>query len=444
MRNYTDYYETPYAGWFSSLPVTWQTKKMRMLFSERTTKVSDKDYAPLSVGYMGVVPQLESAVKTDNGDDRKLIKAGDFAINSRSDRKGAGGISDYTGSCSMIITVLKPHSAISGKFYHYLLRSHYFSEEFYRNGYGIVDDLWSTKWKSMRNIYLPVPPRDEQDQIVRYLDWKTAAIDRLIRRYQEKVSVLNELKDTVIDHVVIRGRYSPQQEFCTYAHWNLCCPATWEVKRVREMFSFRRGLSITKENLEKEGIPVINYGQIHSKQNSMLGVTDDILRFVSPSYLYSNPSALVQKGDFIFADTSEDREGSGNCAYIDRDGKIFAGYHSIIAHAKDNLPERKYFAYLFRSPTWRHQIRKKVNGVKVYSVTQQILKDAFVVIPPEDEQREIVEYLDNRCYSIDSLIVKMQQKITLLQELKSTLISDVVTGKIDVRDAEIPTNPSME
>ena len=74
----------------------------------------------------------------------------------------------------------------------------------------------------------------------------------------------------------------------------------------------------------------------------------------------------------------------------------------------------------------------------------QILKDSFVVIPTEDEQREIVEYLDNRCYSIDSLIVKMQQKITLLQELKSTLISDVVTGKIDVRGAEIPTNPSME
>ena len=87
----------------------------------------------------------------------------------------------------MIITVLKPHSAISGKFYHYLLRSHYFSEEFYRNGYGIVDDLWSTKWKSMRNIYLPVPPRDEQDQIVRYLDSKISAIDAGISKLEEQI-----------------------------------------------------------------------------------------------------------------------------------------------------------------------------------------------------------------------------------------------------------------
>ena len=149
---YPNYCATSEAIWFSSVPSTWRATKMREVFSERKEKVSDKDYAPLSIGKMGVVPQLETAVKTDNGDNRKLIRKGDFAINSRSDRKGASGISDYDGSSSFIITVLKPHNELNGKFYHYLLRSHYFTEEFYRNGRGLVSDLWTTKWDEMKNF----------------------------------------------------------------------------------------------------------------------------------------------------------------------------------------------------------------------------------------------------------------------------------------------------
>lgn len=145
MKRYDEMTSTPEAVWFSSIPSTWRATKIRELFSERNTKVSDKDYPALSVGKMGIVPQLDTAVKTDNGDNRKLICKGDFAINSRSDRKGAGGISDFDGSCSLIITVLKPHKELNSRFYHYLLRSHYFSEEYYRNGKGLVSDLWTTR-----------------------------------------------------------------------------------------------------------------------------------------------------------------------------------------------------------------------------------------------------------------------------------------------------------
>ena len=192
---YIKYINTPEAVWFSSIPNKWRATKMRELFSERNIKVSDKDYPALSVGKMGVVPQLDTAVKTDNGDNRKLICIGDFAINSRSDRKGAGGISNYEGSASLIITVLNPHHELNGKFYHYLLRSHYFSEEFYRNGHGLVSDLWTTKWDTMRNIYIPVPPRDEQDQIVRYLDWQTSNINKLIHGYQKQIELIEEKKE---------------------------------------------------------------------------------------------------------------------------------------------------------------------------------------------------------------------------------------------------------
>lgn len=205
MKKYDKYKQAEEAIWYDSIPISWTSTKMREVFSERKEKVSDKDYPPLSVGKMGVVPQLDTAVKTDNGDNRKLIKKGDFAINSRSDRKGSGGMSNYDGSASLIITVLKPHHELNVNFYHYLLRNHYFSEEFYRNGKGLVSDLWTTKWEEMRNIYIPIPPRDEQDQIVRYLDWQVSKINHLIHGYQKQIKLLKERRQTIIDRATTQG-----------------------------------------------------------------------------------------------------------------------------------------------------------------------------------------------------------------------------------------------
>ena len=176
---------------------------------------------------------------------------------------------------------------------------------------------------------------------------------------------------------------------------------------------------------------------MHSKNNDGIGLNKSLLKYVNKSYLKTNQSCLVEKGDFILADTSEDLAGCGNFIYIDWDDSIFAGYHTIIAHPNSPI-NSKYLAYLFSSPTWRYQIRKNVNGVKVYSITQRILKDIFILIPPVEEQKDIVNHLDKVCLKIDLIIKKADKKITNLHDLKSSLIADVVTGQIDVRDVEIP------
>ena len=122
MRKYAECKSVPVL-WLGKLPVHWQCKKIGALFVERKTKVSDKDFAPLSVAKIGVVPQLETAVKTDAGDNRKLVCSGDFVINSRSDRKGSCGVSDLDGSVSLINIVLTPRDELNSKYVHYLLRS---------------------------------------------------------------------------------------------------------------------------------------------------------------------------------------------------------------------------------------------------------------------------------------------------------------------------------
>lgn len=361
----------------------------------------------------------------------------DFVINSRSDRKGSCGVSELDGSVSLINIVLTPRNSWDNKYVHYLMRSQPFSEEYYHYGRGIVADLWTTRYSEMKNILLPVPPQDEQEQIVRFLDWKISGINKLINHYRNEISSLSEMKAKIIDDATTRGVKNSTLKHNYDIRWDIDYPESWDIKRMRECFTFRKGLSITKANLEETGLPVISYGQIHSKENTGVALNDELIRFVNSSYLETGKSALVERNDFIFADTSEDLTGCGNCAFIDSDDIIFAGYHSVIAHPTIS-GNTKYLAYLFQSPTWRYQIRKKVNAVKVYSITQKILKDVFILIPSENEQEEIVKYLDDKCSSIDLFINKINEKIDQLHDLKNTMIADVVTGKIDVRDIDIP------
>lgn len=177
-KAYPAYKETG-IGWIPVIPEGWEMKKINDLFIERREKVSDREFAPLSVTKFGVLPQLDTAVKTKDGDNRKLVRAGDFVINSRSDRRGSSGISPMDGSVSLINIILQPREGTS-YYYHYLLRSHTFIEEFYRNGRGIVADLWTTRYSEMKNIWVPCPPEKEQLAIVHFLDWKRSVFNSII------------------------------------------------------------------------------------------------------------------------------------------------------------------------------------------------------------------------------------------------------------------------
>ena len=222
-------------AWLGELPSHWQCKKIDSLFSERKTKVSDTEYPPLSVAKIGVVPQLETAVKTDAGDNRKLVCAGDFVINSRSDRKGSCGVSEFDGSVSLINIVLTPRSQWNGKYVHYLLRSQPFSEEYYRNGRGIVADLWTTRYSEMKSILLPVPPREEQDQIVRFLDWKVSAVNRLINTKRREIKALNAMKHSVVSSSVTRGLNPAAAMKYSGVKWLGDIPAHWEIVKLRQL-----------------------------------------------------------------------------------------------------------------------------------------------------------------------------------------------------------------
>ena len=206
-------------------------------------------------------------------------------------------------------------------------------------------------------------------------------------------------------------------------------PRGWAVERLKAMFSFGKGLPITKENLVEQGIPVISYGQIHAKFNTGVEVLPQLLRYVDAKWLESNANSLVSEGDFIFADTSEDMEGCGNCVYVDtlnEGAQLFAGYHTIIFKPKRSK-HNKFLAYLFKSDAWRTQLRSRVGGVKLFSISRRMLNLATVILPPQNEQTAIAAYLDEKCATIDAIIAEAKASIEEYKSWKASVIFETVT-----------------
>lgn len=429
MKKYSSYKDSG-VKWLGSVPSHWEVKRLANFFSERKQKVSDKDFKPLSVTKTGILPQLENVAKTDDGENRKLVLRGDFVINSRSDRKGSSGVSNYDGSVSLINIVLCPKSGIVPEFCNYYLKSCSFIEEFYRNGHGIVADLWTTRYDEMKMIKIAVPSIEEQKKIIAYLNSATAKIDKAIAQQQRMIDLLNERKQNIINKTALQG-LNPDVETANSGNdWLGQIPAHWKVNKFRYLFKTRTGISFTKAQLDDNGESVISYGQIHSKENWGASVNPELIKHIPSSLTQGKENALAYPGDFLFADTSEDFEGCGNNVYIDS-ATVYAGYHTILAK-KNNEEYGPYLAYLFTSNAWRGQLRSMVNGVKVYSITQTLLNSVNVVLPPLKEQKEIASYLNKRIDILDKGIKRKKEFIRILQERKQILINAVVTGSIKV------------
>ena len=409
--------------WLGEIPSHWDYKKIGSLFTERKAKVSDKDYPPLSVAKIGVVPQLDSAVKTDAGDNRKLVRVADFVINSRSDRKGSCGVSELDGSVSLINIVLTPRSEWNSRYVHYLLRSQPFSEEYYRNGRGIVADLWTTRYSEMKSILLPVPPRPEQDQIVRFLDWKVSAINRLISIKRKQIALLHERQCVHISHIVTHGLHGRVATKNSGVEWIGDIPEHWQAMRCKYLFSERDERS--QEGTEQHLSMSQKYGLVPDSQL-------DERRMLSESYAGGK---LCYKDDLVL---NRLKAHLGVFALSSQSGVISPDYTVLIPNTERVLPA--FAETVLKSDRCRSELRIRVRGIieGFWRLYTDDFNTIVLPVPPIEEQAEIMEYITKFCDKTKKYEDSLTQEISTLQEFKARLISNVVTGKIDVRGIEIP------
>src|SRR5258708_4002145 len=248
-------------------PNEWQVVKLAQYFEQRNEKVNDEDYAPLSVTSNGIVPQMEHVAKSEDRDNRKRVAVGDFVINSRSDRRGASGLSDYDGSVSLISLVLKPRLG-NRRFLHYLLKSVAFQEEFYRYGHGIVADLWTTRYSELKNILVALPAEQTQSRIAEFLDQRCTQIDDLISRKRKVIGLLKEKEHAAITGAVAHSAKARDEVKDTGLPWIPQVPKKWRLERAKYLFrnivrppldddkiitAFRDGQVTLRENRRSEG-----------------------------------------------------------------------------------------------------------------------------------------------------------------------------------------------
>lgn len=422
LKPYEKYKETP-ALWLNIIPAHWESHKISELFVERSEKVSDKDYSPLSVSKAGVVPQISTVAKTNNGDNRKLVRKGDFVINSRSDRRGSSGISNYDGSVSLINIVLKPRSFVNGRYMHYLLKSHYFIEEFYRNGRGIVADLWTTRYTEMKSIYLPVPTIEEQDQIVRFLDWKLAKINKLIRARKKQIALLNEQKQVIINHAVTKGLDPNVPMKDSGIEWIGTIPEHWKVLYLSQTATEQ---SISNKDIRNQNLLSLSYGKIINKD---INTTDGLLPASFDTY------QIVHNGNIILrlTDLQNDHK-SLRVGLVTQTGIITSAYTCLLPR-RNVVPE---FLYLLLHSYDVSKVFYGMGGGVRQSIGFDDIRRLLIPVPPLGEQKQIVDFCYTKSDFIEGLIVNIEKEILLLTEYRIRLISDVVTGKTDVRGINVP------
>lgn len=389
--------------WIGEIPDDWNVNKIDSLYILRNTKVSDKDYPPLSVTMQGIVPQLATAAKSDDGDNRKLVKKGDFAINSRSDRRGSSGVSDYDGSVSLINTILTPRGEMNPIYYNWLFHTIQFEDEFYKWGHGIVDDLWTTRWQDMKNIFIVVPPKATQKRIAEYLDSKCAQIDSIIEESKKSIEEYKACKQSVIFEAVT-GKNLNCKKKDSGIEWIGEIPEGWSTIKFKYLHSGSNvGESIDKELCNDNENDTVFYtaglNPIHTIYK----------QFPVWKYTKQNDLLLARNGTpYVYNPLT-------NAVYSD---------HIIRVTIKEDY-SKKYVQYAIQQSIFNIV----VDTVSITTWSASLWNNQFIPLPPRNIQEKIVETIENKLNKINSLILEKESLIADLTEYKKSLIFEVVTGK---------------
>ncbi len=410
---------TTWLGW---IPANWELSKIGALYSLRNERVSDKDYPPLSVTMKGILPQLATAAKTDDGDNRKLVRVGDFAINSRSDRRGSCGISPYDGSVSLINTILTPRGRMHPDYYNWLFHTSLFADEFYKWGHGIVDDLWTTRWQEMKRILVTVPPYEEQTAIAAYLDTQCAKIDEIIAEAKASIEDYKQWKASIIYEAVTKGLDPNVEMKDSGIEWIGAIPKGWNTIRLKWLLS-----SPLQYGASETGVPynsaLPRYIRITDismegklKNTEMLSLSEES----ATGYILSDEDILFARSGATVGKAFFYKKEYGRAA--------FAGY-MIRAKINRNITLPQYVYFSTMSAGYERWKETTMTQATIQNISAARYNEYVIPVPSLKEQIEIVQFVERMNKKINELISDKSELIANLDSYKKSLIYEVVTGK---------------
>lgn len=439
MTRYELYKKASY-DWLKNIPFHWEELFLEQVAQEKLKKNSNNDISKvlsLSYGSIKVKKDLNKGLISKDLSTYQIVEPGDIIMrltDLQNDHKSLRtGLVNDKGIITAAYLCLSPK--INSRYLHYLLHSYDTLKVFYGMGGGVRQSIG---FKDIRHMYLPVPPRTEQEQIVRFLDWKVSEINKLIGIELKRILNIRDYEKQVINEKVLNGLHSSDLKY-SGNKWIGCIPDNWKIISLGKFCSFQNGISESGDFFTS-GTPFVGYGDVYRHIELPIKVNGKAQANKKQQELFS-----VQKDDIFFTRTSENLEEIGMAAVCSHtiDKAVFSGF-LIRCRQKEKYVIANYMKYYLQIPAVRNHFSSNVNIVIRASLSQNLLKTLPIVIPPENEQREIASYLDLKHTEFEKVIEITTKEIEELNELKNTLISDVVTGKIDVRNIEIPSYEHVE
>ena len=354
----------------------------------------------------------------------QLVNPGDFVINNQQAWRGSVGISRYKGIVSPAYYIWRPREDNNPYYMNYLFRDHYIIDQFVLASKGVGSIQRQVYVPYMKRIILSIPPREEQNQIVRYLDWQVSKINKLIHGYQRQIKLMEERRQTVIDRAVTKGVRQGRQMHSIQANWMGDIPADWK------MIPSKRLFLESKERKHPDDKPAT------ASQKYGIILQEDYMKSENKRIVIATQGLddwkHVEPDNFVISL----RSFQGGIERSEIFGCV-TWHYIVLLPQKDVVP--RYFKWLLKSKSY----------IKALQGTSEFIRDGqdlrysnFVKVDlpliPASEQEEIADCIEQETAKIDRAIPVLEKEIELLKEYRTRLISDVVTGQMDVRNVEVP------
>ena len=431
MKRYIEYKDSG-VDWIREIPVHWEminTKYLFRLVTEPAPK--NNDYELLSIYTdIGVKPRKELEERGNRAtttDGYWLVKKDDFIVNKLLAWMGAIGLSDYDGVTSPAYDILRKIRPLNERFYEYLFRCGLYFTEFKKWSRGIMEVRLRLYFDQFGQIPLVFPSVDEQAQIANFLDRKTGQIDELLHIKARRIELLQEQQTALINQAVTKGLDPSVEMKPSEVEWIGKIPRHWTMKRLKHVTeSIKNGTTAPQIQSGQTDYPVtrietISTGKINFDKvghvNYWAGIENYRLRLGDILLSHINSLAIL-----------------GNCAMFENSASLYHGMN-LLRIRPNNLTDDRFLLYWLKSYATNQLIKSFAKfAIGQVSISITNLKEIPISYPLLSEQTQIANFLDRKTKQIDELISTEQQKIELLKEYRQSLISEAVTGKIDVRN----------
>ena len=432
--------------WLGDVPGHWEVRRLKHLCSQSAlygANISANFYTDKGFRFLRTTDITDGGCLKKGGVFISKNLVGDYLLNdgdlliSRSGTIGRSFLYDsgLHGACSYAGYLVRfvPAPDVLPKYLFFFTKTQAFAS--FIKIMAILSTIENVNGEKYSNTHIPLPPLPEQTAIARFLDYKTQRIQQYIDAKQKLVALLKEQKQAIIQRAITRGLNPDVRLKPSGVEWLGDVPEHWEIRRFRTL-SMMRVSNVDKHSKENEkSIRLCNYVDVYkndhiSKDMEFMRATatpDEIDRF------------QLKIDDVLITKDSETPYDIGVPALVvQTSDDLISGYHLALLRPFKNLLCGSYLFYTLNNQLIAYQFHVEAKGVTRYGLSHNAIKSVWIPLPPLPEQTAIANYLDKKTADIDATINRANRQIELMQEYRTRLISDVVTGKVDVRAINVP------